>query len=142
MRRKSEKGFALLLELVIAMAVMAVLMAGTTVAAFRIIAARNQQDAQVHMRAVQQAEFTVAYCAIPANACNAGPMAASLPVPGVFSMSGYTYTFVRVDVNAWTYQAVPTVPGFSGTGSFYIDSTGIMRCNFEGVATAGSLICQ
>src|SRR5260370_42166806 len=91
--RKAQAGFALLLELVIAMAILAVLLAGSAVSVVRLKAVQNQQDARTRLRDVAQAVFTTKFCAISANGCNAAPLQATLPAPGsVIQQSGYVFT--------------------------------------------------
>ena len=128
MKSKTERGFGLLLELLIAMAITIILLAGSTALVYRVRAAQNQTDAQTRLRQVAQAEAAIAICAQTAGCTPSVGLTAIIPPDGsVIRQSGYTFTFTW-NTGYWTYTAVPTSQGFSGTGTFYIDFTGVCRC--------------
>ena len=60
MSSKKERGFGLLLELVIAMAITTILLAGSTALVYRLRAVQNQVDAQTRLRQLAQAEAAIA----------------------------------------------------------------------------------
>lgn len=137
MKSKTERGFGLLLELLIAMAITTILLAGSTVLAYRVQAVHNQTDAQIKLRQVAQAEAAIAICAQTAGCTPSVGLTAIIPPDGsVIRQSGYTFTF-NMNGGYWTYTAVPTSQGFSGTVTFYIDFTGVCRCLPDGNPTAG-----
>ena len=128
MKSKTERGFGLLLELLIAMAITTILLASSTALVYRVRAAQNQTDAQTRLRQLAQAEAAIAICAQTAGCtANVGLTAIIPPDGSVIQQSGYTFTFTWNN-GYWTYTAVPTSQGFSGTGTFYIDFTGVCRC--------------
>ena len=48
---------------------------------------------------------------------------------------GYTFLYVRDDVNTFRFTASPTTPGTTGTRYFYVDETGVLRNSTEAMAT-------
>jgi len=131
-RRHHQKGFAVLLEVVLAMGLLMVLMAGATVNLVRIRAYENEQIAKTRLRQVAQAVFSVNYCAIPANACNAAALAATLPAPGsVVQQFGYRYTMTVNPDGAWNFIAIPIAQGFTGQNSYFISGDTILRCGTD-----------
>ena len=137
MKSKDERGFGLLIELLIAMAITTILLAGSTVLVSRVQAAQNQADAQTKLRQIAQAEAAIAICAQTAGCAPSVGLTAIIPPDGsVIKQSGYAFTF-SWNNGYWTYTAVPTVQGFSGTRTFYIDYTGISRCMPDNNSPAG-----
>ena len=140
MKRKltSQSGVGvLLLELLIVMAITAIILAASSASVIRIRAIQNQTDAKTRLRQVAQAQTTVAYCAIPANLCSAAPLAAIVPPPGVALQSGYQFAFVQVDSVSWTFTATPISAGFTGSENYFVDQTSIIRCGTD----AGAAPC-
>jgi hypothetical protein len=137
MKNKRERGFGLLLELLISMAITTILLAGSTVLVYRVRAAQNQVDAQARLRQTAQAEAAIAICAQTAGCIPSVGLTAIIPVDGsVIQQSGYSFIF-NWNHGYWTYTAVPTAQGFSGTGTFYIDFTGVCRCMPDNNPAAG-----
>jgi type II secretory pathway pseudopilin PulG len=137
MKSKNERGFGLLLELLIAMAITTILLAGSTVLAYRVRAVQNQTDAQIRLRQIAQAEAAIAICAQTAGCTPSVGLTAIIPSNGsVIQQSGYTFTF-SWNNGYWTYTAVPSAQGFSGAGTFYIDFTGVCRCMPDNNPSAG-----
>jgi type II secretory pathway pseudopilin PulG len=123
-----ESGFGLLLELVVAMAITAILLAGSTAIVFRVRAVQNQVDAQMRLRQVAQAEAAIAICAQTPQCTPSIGLTAIVPADGsVIQQSGYAFAF-HWNSGYWTYTAVPTSQNFSGVATFYADVTGIIRC--------------
>ena len=137
MKSKKERGFGLLLELLIAMAITTILLAGSTVLAYRVRAVQNQTDAQTRLRQVAQAEAAIAICAQTAGCTPSVGLTAIIPSDGsVIQQSGYTFIF-NWNNGYWAYSAVPITQGFSGTETFYIDFTGVCRCVPDNNPAAG-----
>ena len=137
MKSKNERGFGLLLELLIAMAITTILLAGSTALVYRVRAAQNQTDAQTRLRQIAQAEAAIAICAQTAGCIPSVALTAIIPPDGsVILQSGYTFSF-NWNHGYWTYTAVPTAQGFSGTGTLYIDYTGVCRCMPDNNPPAG-----
>src|SRR5262249_38413635 len=119
------------------MAITTVLLAGSTVLAYRFRAAQNQTDAQTRLRQVAQAEAAIAICAQTAGCAPRVGLTAILPPEGsAIQQSGYTFTCNR-NGGYWTDTAVPRVQGFSGTGTFYMDFRGVCRCSQDNNPSAG-----
>jgi hypothetical protein len=137
MRKKREAGFGLLLELLIAMAITTTILAGSTAIVYRVKAMQNQSDAQTRLRQVAQAEAAIAICAQTAGCSPSIGLVAIVPDDGsVIQQSGYTFTF-HLNGGNWIYTAVPTIQGFSGGGTFYLDVTGVCRCMPDNNPSAG-----
>lgn len=140
--RNKQAGFAILLELVFALAILSVMLSMAVVPIMKLRATQNTQDAKARLRQVSNAAATVAMCNIPANACSSAAVAALVPTPGSIVSQGFTYQFTQVDANTWQMTATPVALGFTGVMGIYIDSTSVMRCNPAGAATASSGTCQ
>ena len=137
MKNKRERGFGLLLELLMAMAITTILLAGSTALVYRVRAVQNQADAQTRLRQIAQAEAALAICAQTAGCIPSVGVTAIIPADeSVIQQSGYTFTF-NWNHGSWTYTAVPSAQGFSGTGTFYIDFTGVCRCMPDNNPSAG-----
>ena len=137
MRNRNERGFGLLLELLIAMAITTILLASSTALIYRVRAVQNQTDAQTRLRQIAEAEAAIAICAQTAGCTpNIGLTAIIPPDGSAIQQSGYTFTF-KWNGGYWTYTAVPIVQGFSGIGTFYIDYTGVCRCMPDNSPSAG-----
>ena len=137
MKSKRERGFGLLLELLIAMAITTILLAGSTSLVYRVRAAQNQTEAQTRLRQVSQAEAAIAICAQTAGCTPSVGLAAIIPPDGsAIQQSGYLFTF-NWNGGYWTFAAAPIVQGFSGTETFYIDYTGVCRCMPDNDPAAG-----
>ena len=134
-RRKSEAGFALLLELVIAMAVMTVLLAAATTNVVSVKRAQNQSDARTRLRQIGDAKAAVTICAATPSCVPSPAAMAILPLPGTLAQSGYNFTYTQVDPVVWTYVATP-ISQFSGHDTFYIDQTLVLRCGNNAGAPA------
>lgn len=107
MKSKKERGFGLLLELLIAMAITTILLAGSTALVYRVRAVQNQADAQMRLRQIAQAEATIAICAQTVGCIPSVGLTAIIPPDGsVIQQSGYTFTF-NWNHGYWTYTAVP-----------------------------------
>jgi hypothetical protein len=137
MSSKKERGFGLLLELMIAMAITTILLAGSTALVYRLRAVQNQVDAQTRLRQLAQAEAAIAICAQTMGCTPGVGLTAIIPPDGsVIEQSGYTFAF-NWNHGYWSYTAVPTVQGFSGTSTLYIDYTGVSRCMPDNNPSAG-----
>lgn len=137
MKGKRESGFGLLLELLIAMAITTTLLAGSTAFVYRVRAGQDQAEAQTRLHQIAQAEAAIAICAQTSGCTPIIGLTAIIPADGsVIHQSGYEFTF-NWNHGYWTYTAVPTVQGFSGTGTFYIDYSGVCRCMPDNNPSAG-----
>jgi hypothetical protein len=137
MKRRDERGFGLLIELLMAMAITTILLAGSTVLAYRVKAAQNQTDAQTRLRQIAQAEAAIAICAHTVGCVPGVGLTAIIPSDGsVIQQSGYSFTF-NWNGGFWTYTAIPNAQGFSGTTTFYMDYTGVCRCMPDNSPPAG-----
>lgn len=128
MRNKSERGFGLLLELLIAMAITTILLAGSTALVYRVRAAQNQTDAQTRLRQVAQAEAAIAICAQTIGCVPSAGVTAIIPPDGSsISQSGYVFQY-SANGGLWVMTAVPVTQAFSGQATYWINYTGILRC--------------
>jgi len=135
--RKSEAGFGILLELLVAMAISAILLAGSTVAIFRVQAAQNQVAAQQRLRQVAQAQAALAICAQTSGCVPTIGLAAIIPPDGSsIPQSGYLFQY-SYNSGSWIMTAVPVSQSFSGQATYRIDYTGILRCMPDNGPSAG-----
>ena len=135
--RKSEKGFGILLELLVAMAISTILLAGSTVAIFRVQAAQNQIAAQQRLRQVAQAQAALAICAQTSGCVPSIGLAAIIPPDGSsIAQSGYLFQYSN-NSGLWFMTAVPVSQSFSGQATYWINYTGILRCMPDNDPSAG-----
>lgn len=126
--RKPEAGFGILLELLVAMAISAILLAGSTVAIFRVRGTQNQVDAQQRLRQVAQAQAALAICAQTSGCVPSVALAAIIPPDGSnIPQSGYVFHYSN-NFGSWIMTAVPVSQTFSGQATYWMDYTGILRC--------------
>ena len=126
--RNPEAGFGILLELLVAMAISAILLAGSTVAIYRVRGAQNQVDAQQRLRQVAQAEATLAICAQTSGCVPSVALTGIIPPDGSsIPQSGYVFHYSN-NFGSWIMTAVPVNQTFSGQATYWIDYTGILRC--------------
>jgi len=55
---------------------------------------------------------------------------------------GYSFTYVLVDSQSFTFNAAPASPGKTGSRYFFTDESGIMRANATGQAGPDDPIVQ
>ena len=140
----NRKGFTLV-EIMIVVAIIALLAA---IAIPNLLRARhnaNEAGAIGAMRTFSTAlESFRAAQTPPAYPLNVALLSAAVPpyVPpsltGAAGRQGYTYTYARTSVNTFTLSGSPQVAGTTGTRSFFVDQTGVLRASAVGVATAAS----
>jgi type II secretory pathway pseudopilin PulG len=137
MRNRKEAGFGILLELLVAMAISTVLLAGSTALIYRIHAVQNQVDAQTRLRQIAQAEAAISICRQTVGCTPSVGVTAIIPPDGsVIQQSGYAF-FFNWNGGYWKYTAVPITQGFSGVETFYVDFTGTLRCMPNNSPSAG-----
>jgi type II secretory pathway pseudopilin PulG len=122
--RKSEWGFALLLELMITCMVTTILMAMAVPAFMQMRAATYQEAAESQVRTIGRAQAAVALCSV--SNCSAQAVVGLIPAPGTVQMQGYS--FVMVGGANWTYTAVPLSTA-AGHYQFYVDQSETVRCS-------------
>jgi len=135
--RKSEKGFGILLELLVAMAISTILLAGSTVAIYRVQAAQNQIAAQQRLRQVAQAQAVLAICAQTSGCVPSIGLAAIIPPDGSsIAQSGYLFQYSN-NSGLWFMTAVPVSQSFSGQATYWTNYTGMLRCMPHNDPSAG-----
>jgi len=135
--KRSEAGFGILLELLVAMAISTILLAGSTVAIFRVQAAQNEIAAQQRLRQVAQAQAALAICAQTSGCVPSVGLAAIIPPDGSsIAQSGYLFQYSN-NSGLWFMTAAPVSQSFSGQATYRIDYTGILRCMPDNDPPAG-----
>lgn len=135
--RNPEAGFGILLELLVAMAISSVLLAGSTVAFHRVQATQNQLAAQQRLRQVAQAQAALAICAQTSGCVpSAGVTAIIPPDSSSIPQSGYVFQY-SANGGLWVMTAVPVSQVFSGQATYWINYTGILRCMPDNDPPAG-----
>src|SRR5215469_12887371 len=135
--RKSEAGFGILLELLVAMAISTILIAGSTVAIFRVQAAQNQIAAQQRLRQVAQAQAALAICGQTSGCVPSVGLTAIIPADGSsIAQSGYLFQYSS-NSGLWFMSAVPVNQSFSGQATYWINYAGILRCMPDNDPPAG-----
>ncbi len=137
------RGFTLV-EILIVMVIIALL---ATVAIPNFMRSRhnaNETAAVVSMRTLTSALESYRGAQTPfsyppgLNAMNASNPAYIDSVLASGTKQGYNFTYTLVGVNQFTLTAVPMVSGITGTRTFYVDQTGVIRVSALGTADAGS----
>jgi type II secretory pathway pseudopilin PulG len=126
--RRNQKGFALLLEMLIVCIVMAVLAAIAVPNLVQVRASFNQQAARERVETVSRAQSASALCtATPACTVSIG-VNALIPAPGVLTQRGYLFTYTVNPDGTWSYIAAPVSPGVTGHETYAVDQTGTITC--------------
>jgi type II secretory pathway pseudopilin PulG len=141
-RARQQRGFVLLLELLVVVAITAILLSMSVIPVMRIRAVEQTTQAKQRLIQVLNASVVVSLCAIPANSCSSAAVQGLIPPAGTMVIQGFRHQMVQVDANIWQLTATPLAVGFTGTTGLYIsNSDGILRCNINGTATAASAPC-
>jgi len=152
---RKQRGFSLI-ELLIVVAIILIIAAIAIPNLIRSKMSANEASAIASMRTINTScvEYSTTYnVGFPASLANLGPAAtassasADLIDSALASTvkSGYvfTYTAGTADssgtINAYTLTAAPSVPGATGTRTFFTDQTNVIRQDSSGSgATANS----
>lgn len=120
--KTNQKGFALLLELMVCLLVLSVVfaMAAPNIQTMRRFAV--SQAAKERVLQVRNAEITLVTCA--ATNCNLGLVSALIPPVGSQIAASYIYTFSQPTASTWSYTATPMDPGCF---AWFVDETGQLR---------------
>jgi type II secretory pathway pseudopilin PulG len=135
-KRTNQKGFALLIELLIVMAVTATLVTMAGVSFVQIRAAENQTQAVLRLRQVATAQAALAICNATPGCIPSVGLSNVVPPAGPIRQSSFIFDF-ETNGGFWFMTATP-VSAFGGTRAYFVDYTGIVRFNESGPATATS----
>jgi type II secretory pathway pseudopilin PulG len=136
MRTRKQKGFALLLELMIVCLVFLILAAASVPSFVQMQRLQSQQDAKHRVQQVAWAESTIALCSLNPG-CNPSSAFPILPQQQVMQIGQYNFYF-NVSGPNWTYTAIPQNNAWV---SYYVDSTAVLRCA-TGAANGTSPVCS
>jgi type II secretory pathway pseudopilin PulG len=136
---RNQRGFALLIELLIVCIVSTTLMAMAVPAFLAFKRSQNQQLAEQQIRTVAQAQAAIAICQGTAGCSPSVGLTSLVPVDGILNMFGYTLQMQHVGAT-WIYTAQPIVANSTGYYAFYVDTSGQVRCE-PVAATLTSPIC-
>jgi hypothetical protein len=131
---QEEEMGVLILEAVIAIAMLTTALAGTTVSAVKIRAAQNTDVARMRLRQVANAAAAAETCNATSGCVNSAALMAQIPNYGTVQTQGYIYSMVDLGGGNFAYTAVPVSPGFTGVQSFYISDDAILRCGTDASA--------
>ncbi len=134
MKKKSQAGYVLLIELLVSMAIMMTILGMTTVSIVKIRAAQNTTDARTRLRQVANAISAEVTCNQTPGCTASGALAAQIPVFGTIQQQGFAYTMTDLGGGNWSFTASPISQGFTGSQSFYISGDMILRCGTEATA--------
>lgn len=138
----SEKGFALLLELLIVCIVSSVLFAMAVVPFMKLRASEDMHSAETQVRLIGNTQANLALCSvtpscIPSMAVQNIANAPSLVPGGVMQIGTYTYTWNSINGN-WNYTAMSN----QGMSNFYVDGSNVVRCNRLAAIDASAPVCN
>ena len=135
--RRRDRGFSLL-EMLIVLAISAILLAIIAPNPSRILAALNTKQAREDVTRIAQATSALTICTATNNAACAASVSPLVPPNASVTVDGYTYVMAGWPTAAWTYRATAVAP--NGI-SFYTDQTAIVRCQVGGPAGPVSPQC-
>jgi type II secretory pathway pseudopilin PulG len=136
MRTRKQKGFALLLEMMIVCLVFLILAAVSAPSFVQMQQIQAQQQAKQRVQLVAQTESELALCGITPN-CNPAPVLPLIPAQQIMQIGQYNFYF-NVNGSTWTYSAIPVNNQWV---SYYEDQTDILRCS-TGAASGASPVCN
>lgn len=126
MRTNNERGSVLLLELLIVIAITAVLLAASAPNALQMMYGAQFQNAKSQVTRVLAAQAALSICT--AQQTNCGNVGLLVPQNGTLQMQGFNFTFVQ-NGNAWSYTAAPI--DATAPMSVYADQSGVLRCSAD-----------
>jgi type II secretory pathway pseudopilin PulG len=131
-KRNRQAGFAILLELLVAGLVSTTLLCMATVNVVQVRASQNQTDAKTRLRTVAQAQTAIALCHAQVGCVPSVGIIHAVPPVGTILQEGYSYTMTTDPTSGeWWLTASPVAVGFSGTQTYFIDDTGVLRCGLS-----------
>lgn len=139
--RQRQGGYAELLAMLIVLSVMLILAAGLIPNILTTIKVSNQVDAYKTLQ-VQSRSYIVQTQCLATPGCVPSAVQSTMIVPGTapFEESGYVFTISAAGA-PWQITAVPETSA-EGFESYFVDATGVMRCNAgAGTVSAGSPSC-
>jgi type IV pilus assembly protein PilA len=145
---RKQKGFSLI-ELLIVVAIILIIAAIAIPNLIRSKMSANESSAVASMRTINTScvEYSTTYnIGFPASLANLGTSGAASSasadlIDSVLAGSvkaGYVFTYtadaadVSGTINAYTITAVPSVPGATGTRTFFTDQTNVIRADSSG----------
>jgi len=124
-RRKKERGY-LLVELLIALTVVAILAAMAAPSILGLQMAANNSFAWNTVSSVYFTGKALSVCQALGNSCPQLVM----PSDGTWQQAGYTFTFSSIGRgDNWTFTATPIVQSISGIHSYSASLSGIVQTN-------------
>jgi type II secretory pathway pseudopilin PulG len=134
-KRNRQAGFAILLELLVAGLVSTTLLCMATVNVVQVRASQNQTDAKTRLRTVAQAQTAIALCHAQVGCVPSVGIIHAVPPVGTILQEGYSYTMTTDPTSGeWWLTASPVAVGFSGTQTYFIDDTGVLRCGLSSIS--------
>ena len=140
---KGRTGFTLV-EIMIVIAIISVVASLTFPVLLRVRHNANETSAVSSVRTVagaldtyRGAQAPVTYPATLAPLNTQNPQYID-PVLASGSKQGYSFIYSRTNANAYTLSVIPQQSGVTGTRSFFVDETGVIRVAASGIAGSGS----
>lgn len=137
MKKKNERGFALILELMLVCLITTILMAMALPAYQRVLAIQEEQAARSYMRTIAWAESTISLCNLQPG-CSV-PVGVSSLVPTLPTVTQYGYSFNYVSGACWQISATPMNSAMLQR-NYFMSCDGLLHAQSygTGIATASS----
>jgi hypothetical protein len=127
-RRWAQCGYATLVAMLITLAILLTLSAMALPNVMKIISGQNQAAAKERLLLVWRANAATALCSMQQGCIVPVGVSALVPASGsAIPQQGYKFMYTSNADGTWLYRATPLQPGFSGTASYDIDGTGVLR---------------
>lgn len=131
MKRSSQAGFVLLMDLMVSLLLMSVLLAMAVPQVVQIQRTNEMIAAKARVANLASVESAISLCNATPGCHPSVALTAQIPPLGSTVRQGaYQYTFTDLGGGLWAYQAAATGSVFSPTGhDFWVGTAGILYCS-------------
>ena len=135
---KRTEGFTLI-ELMIVVAIIAIIMAIAIPAILNARKSANESSAVSSLRTLTTVneQYRTRFLAYPSALSDLSAQAYIDSVLAAGTKAGYVFTYTPAS-DAYTITGVPAVAGSTGDRGFFVDSSGVIRFEATGAATSAS----
>jgi len=126
---KRERGFIMLIDLLLTMLLMATLLAMAVPQVLQNQRSAEMVAARARVLNLANVQSAIALCNSTPSCTPSVGLTAQVPMPGTIRQGAYQYTFTDLGGGLWSYQATATGSIFSPIGKdFWTSNSGVVYC--------------